>query len=76
MNVSQVKAFMGDQKADEKAAVHPNDAIKQQLQKEGLQQAAEFAKQQAATVTVNSSQTTIGLKVVSGALNQNVSIDG
>jgi len=76
MNVSQIKAFMGDQKVDEKASVHPNEAIKKQLQQEGLQQAAEFSKQQSATVTVNSTQTSIGLKVFSGSLNQNVVVDG
>eukprot|EP01093_Parvamoeba_rugata_P001729 TRINITY_DN121_c0_g1_i6.p1 TRINITY_DN121_c0_g1~~TRINITY_DN121_c0_g1_i6.p1 ORF type:complete len:432 (-),score=119.71 TRINITY_DN121_c0_g1_i6:902-2197(-) len=76
MNVSQIKAFMGDQKVDEKASVHPNEAIKKQLQQEGLQQAAEFTKQHSATVTVNSTQTSIGLKVFSGSLSQNVVVDG
>lgn len=76
MNMSQIKAFMGDQKVDQKASVHPNEAIKKQLQQDGLQQAAEFSKQQAATVTMSSSQTSIGLKVFSGSLNQNVVVDG
>ncbi|QJR81626.1 DUF5610 domain-containing protein [Alteromonas pelagimontana] len=73
MNVSQIKAFLGDQKQQ---AVSPDTAIKKQLQEEGLRQAAEFRQQQAATVSVSSSQTTIGLKVFSGALEQNVSVDG
>ncbi|NDV92585.1 DUF4367 domain-containing protein [Alteromonas sp. 345S023] len=76
MNMSQIKAFMGDQKVDQKASVHPNEAIKKQLQSDGLQQAAEFSKQQAATVTMSSSQTSIGLKVFSGSLSQNVVVDG
>jgi len=67
MNVGQIKAFMGDQKvdqkADQKASVHPNEMLKKQLQQDGLQQAAEFSKQQAASVSVSSSQTSIGLKI-------------
>lgn len=76
MNVGQIKAFMGDQKADQKTAVHPNEALKKQLQQDGLQQAAELAKQQASTVSVNSTQTSIGLRVVSGSLSQTLEIDG
>ena len=76
MNVSQIKAFMGDQKVDQKASVHPNEAIKEQLQQEGLQQAAEFTQQQSGSVTLSSSQLTIGLRVFSGSLNQNVVVDG
>ena len=80
MNVGQIKAFMGDQKvdqkADQKASVHPNEMLKKQLQQDGLQQAAEFSKQQAASVSVSSSQTSIGLRVVSSSLNQALVIDG
>ncbi|AXT39172.1 DUF4367 domain-containing protein [Alteromonas sp. BL110] len=80
MNVGQIKAFMGDQKvdqkADQKATVHPNEALKKQLQQDGLQQAAEFSKQQAASVSVSSSQTSIGLRVVSSNLSQALEIDG
>ena len=67
---------MGDQKADQKTAVHPNEALKKQLQQDGLQQAAELAKQQASTVSVNSTQTSIGLRVVSSSLSQTLEIDG
>ena len=67
---------MGDVKADQKASVHPNEAIKEQLQQEGLQQAAEFSKQQLGTVTLNSTQLNIGLRVFSSNLSQNVVIDG
>jgi hypothetical protein len=74
--VGQIKAFMGDQKAEQKASVHPNEALKKQLQQDGLQQAAEFSKQQAASVSVSSSQTSIGLRVVSSSLNQTLEIDG
>ena len=76
MNVGQIKAFMGDQKADQKTAVHPNEALKKQLQQDGLKQAAELAKQQASTVSVNSTQTSIGLRVVSSSLSQTLEIDG
>ena len=65
-----------DQKADQKASVHPNEMLKKQLQQDGLQQAAEFSKQQAASVSVSSSQTSIGLRVVSSSLNQALVIDG
>ena len=38
MNVGQIKAFMGDQKveqkAEQKATVHPNEVLKKQLQQE------------------------------------------
>jgi len=76
MNVGQIKAFMGETKADQKATVHPNEALKKQLQQDGLQQAAEFSKQQAAQVSMSSSQTSIGLKVVSSSLNQTLELDG
>ncbi|GFD80772.1 hypothetical protein KUL118_36340 [Tenacibaculum sp. KUL118] len=80
MNVGQIKAFMNeqkvDQKADQTASVNPNEALKKQLQQEGLQQAAEFSKQQTASVTVSSSQTSIGMRIVSSSLNQSLEIDG
>lgn len=80
MNVGQIKAFMGDQKVDQKAeqkaTVHPNEALKKQLQQDGMQQALEFSKQQAASVSVSSSQTSIGLSVVSSSLNEALEIDG
>jgi len=80
MNVGQIKAFMNeqkvDQKADQTASVNPNEALKKQLQQEGLQQAAEFSKQQTASVTVSSSQTSIGMRIVNSSLNQSLEIDG
>ena len=82
MNVGQIKAFMNeqkvDQKADQKASVNPNEALKKQLQQDGLQQAAEFSKQQAASVSVSvsSSQTSIGMRIVSTSLSQSLEIDG
>ncbi|WP_334021853.1 DUF5610 domain-containing protein [Alteromonas sp. S015] len=76
MNVGQIKAFMGDQKADQKASVHPNDMFKKQLQQDGLQQAAEFSKQQSASVSVSSSQTSIGFRVVSSSLYQALELNG
>lgn len=76
MNVGQIKAFMGDQKAEQKAPADPNEAINKQLQQDGLKQAREFAQSQSASVTVANSQTTIGLRVFSANVNQNVVIDG
>ncbi len=76
MNVGQIKAFMGDQKADQTATVHPNEVNKKQLQQDGLRQVAEFARHQAASVYVSSNQTTIGFRVVSTSLSQSLVIDG
>jgi hypothetical protein len=80
MNVGQIKAFMNeqkvDQKADQKASLNPNEALKKQLQQDGLQQAAEFSKQQAASVSMSSSQTSIGMRIVSTSLSQSLEIDG
>lgn len=72
MNVGQIKAFLGEQKP----SVHPNDALKKQLQEDGLKQAAEMAQKQATSVSMTASQTTIGLRVFSGAMAQNLSVDG
>ncbi|WP_218313086.1 DUF5610 domain-containing protein [Alteromonas antoniana] len=72
MNVGQIKAFLGDQKA----SVHPETALKKQLQEEGLRQAAEFKQSQSTAVSVSSSNTAIGLKIFSGSLSQAVKLDG
>lgn len=72
MNVGQIKAFLGDQKS----SVHPDAALKKQLQEEGLRQAAAFQESQAASVSVVSSQTSIGLRVFSNAMGQSVTLDG
>ena len=46
MNVGQIKAFMGDQKVDQKAgqkaSVHPNEMLKKQLQQDGLSKRLSF----------------------------------
>ena len=49
MNVGQIKAFLGDQKS----SVHPDTALKKQLQEEGLRQAAEFKQSQSTAVSVS-----------------------
>lgn len=72
MNVGQIKAFLGDQKA----SVSPDTALKKQLQEEGLRQAAEFKQSQSTAVSVSSSNTAIGLKIFSGSLTQAVKLDG
>ncbi len=72
MNVGQMKAFLGEQQS----AVHPDKAIKKQLQEEGLRQAAEFQQQQSAKVSVSSTQTTIGMKMLSQALDNSIVLDG
>ncbi|MDO6476983.1 DUF5610 domain-containing protein [Alteromonas sp. 1_MG-2023] len=79
MNVGEIKAFVSEQKpavAEQKAPEDPNKAIKKQLQQDGLRQAAEFQQRQIAMVSVSSSQTTIGLKVYSSSMEQQVSVDG
>ncbi len=72
MNVGQMKAFLGEQQP----AVNPDKAIKKQLQEEGLRQAAEFQQQQAAKVSVSSTQTAIGMKMLSQALDNAIVLDG
>ncbi|MEQ5809136.1 DUF5610 domain-containing protein [Alteromonas sp. NFXS44] len=79
MNVGEIKAFVSEQKpavAEQKAPEDPNKAIKKQLQQDGLRQAAEFQQRQIAMVSVSSSQTTIGLKVYSSSMEQQVTVDG
>lgn len=79
MNVGEIKAFVSEQKpavAEQKAPEDPNKAIKKQLQQDGLRQAAEFQQRQTAMVSVSSSQTTIGLKVYSSSMEQQVTVDG
>ncbi|MBU2976597.1 DUF5610 domain-containing protein [Alteromonas sp. C1M14] len=78
MNVSDIKAFVSEQKpvvSDKQVSEDPNSALKKQLQQDGLRQAAEF-QQQVATVNVKSSQTTIGLKVYSSSMEQQVTVAG
>ncbi|MBT0585844.1 DUF5610 domain-containing protein [Alteromonas oceanisediminis] len=77
MNFGEIKAFMGDQPQ----AAKPSTAINKQLQAEGLQQAADFqakqvAQNNASSISVISSQTTVGLKIYSSSMQQNVTIDG
>ena len=81
MNFGEIKAFLGDQPQ----TVKPSTAINKQLQEEGLKQAANFQAQQAAgksaattaaSVSVFSSQTTVGLKIYSGSMQQNVNVNG
>ena len=79
MNVGEIKAFVSEQKpavAEQKAPEDPNKAIKKQLQQDRLRQAAEFQQRQTAMVSVSSSQTTIGLKVYSSSMEQQVTVDG
>ncbi|MEG3766991.1 DUF5610 domain-containing protein [Alteromonas sp. 14N.309.X.WAT.G.H12] len=78
MNVSDIKAFVSEQKpvvSDKQVSENPNSALKKQLQQDGLRQAAEF-QQQVATVNVKSTQTTVGLKVYSSSMEHNVTVDG
>ncbi|OFC68752.1 DUF5610 domain-containing protein [Alteromonas confluentis] len=86
MNVGEIKAFVSDKTPpvkEQKPTVSestgvedPNKAIQKQLQQEGLRQAAEFQQRNTAMVSVSSSQTTIGLKVYSSSMEQEVSVDG
>lgn len=72
MNVGQIKAFLGDQNSP----ANPNTALKKQLQEAGLKQAAEMMNRQSTSVSMSASQTSIGLRVFSGAMANNVNIDG
>ncbi|RDV24030.1 DUF4367 domain-containing protein [Alteromonas aestuariivivens] len=71
MNLDQIKAAP----ANTKAPVHPDIALKKQLQEQGLKQAAEFQNRQAGSVQVTSTQTVIGLKVLSHSLSTSVVVD-
>lgn len=72
MNVGQIKAFLGEQKP----SVHPETAMKKQLQEDGLRQAAAFQQKHSAMVSVSSTQTTIGMRIFSSSLSQAVVVDG
>lgn len=56
--------------------VAPDVALKKQLQKEGLEQAAEFQKQYGNTVTVTSSQKMLAVVSLKTSLDDNVEVDG
>ena len=72
MNVGDIKAGA----ADQKPAVKPEDNIRSQLREDGLRQAAEFQQKYSGTVSVTSTQTSVGLRVYSDSLNRQVNIDG
>ncbi|MDM7861421.1 DUF5610 domain-containing protein [Alteromonas sp. ASW11-36] len=77
MNFGEIKAFHNEQPQQPK----PSAALNKQLQAEGLKQAASFQANQAASVSsasvsVISSQTTVGLKIYSGSMQQNVAVNG
>ena len=75
MNFGDIKAFQNEQPPSAK----PSAAINKQLQEEGLRQAANFQAAQAgagnAAISVISSQTTVGLKIYSGSMQQNVTVN-
>ena len=76
MNFGEIKAFHSEAPQSTK----PSAALNKQLQAEGLRQAAEFQAQQqksvgSASVSLNSSQTTVGLKIYNGSMQQNVVVD-
>jgi hypothetical protein len=76
MNFGEIKAFHNEQPQSTK----PREALNKQLQAEGLKQAANFQASQLATnasasVSVISSQTTVGLKIYSGSMQQNVVVN-
>ena len=72
MNVGDIKAGSSDQKP----AIKPEQNIRSQLREDGLRQAAEFQQKYSGTVSVTSSQTTVGLRVYSDSLNRQLNIDG
>ncbi len=76
MNFGEIKAFHSEAPQSAK----PSAALNKQLQAEGLRQAAEFQAQQqksvsSASVSLSSSQTTVGLKIYNGSMQQNVVVD-
>lgn len=75
MNFGEIKAFLGD-----KPQQNPNVAVKQQLQEEGLKQAAEGitlpsnSADKKLTASL-SSQTTVGLRVYNNSLEKTIEVD-
>ncbi|MBU3022012.1 DUF5610 domain-containing protein [Aestuariibacter sp. A3R04] len=79
MNVGDIKAFVSEQKpvvTEQKSVEDPVKAMKKQLQQEGLRQAVEFQQSQNASVSMSTSQTSIGLKVYSSSMESQVTVDG
>lgn len=75
MNFGEIKAFLGD-----KPQQSPNVAVKQQLQEQGLKQAAEGItlpsnSVEKKSVASLSSQTTVGLRIYNNALEKTVEVD-
>jgi hypothetical protein len=75
MNFGEIKAFLGD-----KPQQNPNVAVKQQLQEQGLKQAAEGITLPSDSVdkkstALLSSQTTVGLRVYNNSLEKTVEVD-
>lgn len=72
MNINEIKAFIGNKPSQQS----PDIALRQQLQEIGLKQAQSFnATKSQPTVSLFSSQTTVGLRVYTSSLNQSLSIN-
>ncbi|MCV2886625.1 DUF5610 domain-containing protein [Aestuariibacter sp. AA17] len=70
MNIGDIKAFMRD-KPD---MANPNQELRRQLQETGLNQAMSGIRNQS-SISVMSSQTTIGIRVYSNSLNQSLVVN-
>lgn len=72
MNVDELKATANEQRA----AVHPEAKIREQLREDGLRQAAQLQQSAATAVNVRHSQTAIGLRVYSDSMQRQVEVSG
>ena len=70
MNLGEIKAFLRDKPAQ----ANPNEEVNQQLREIGLRQAAQGVSSQS-SISVVSSQTTVGLRIYSNSLNQSIELN-
>ena len=70
MNLGEIKAFLRDKPAQ----ANPNQEVNQQLREIGLRQAAQGVSSQS-SISVVSSQTTVGLRIYSNSLNQSIELN-
>ena len=71
MNLGEIKAFLRDKPAQ----ASPTQEVNKQLRDIGLRQAAQGVSAQS-SISVVSSQTTVGLRIYSNSLNQSIELNG
>ena len=61
---------------NDKVPTTPDKALKAELQREGLKQAAAFVEKQSTTISLSATQTSVGFTIYQRSMQQNVVIDG